>query len=606
MKNPFTTGRTSGRTPRLRRSPLVRYGLAGGILLAVGAYHLVPSVISPGAMSSAFEEELSGWLGAPASITGQADISYWPRPRLITHGAAVPRPGGGGLLVYGNAGTLTADISLYGALTGHPSFSNLALDNAVLIFEDAEGATAANPMAKAIASARDGHVDVLNGKGPGALTLANSTIAIAGEEEPWIIKAVNGDFEWARLDGAAEFSGSAEFAGEPTTVSVWAAKPAAVLAGQSSKVELSITNSANTVSYQGTASGREPYFLDGTFSLSTSDLQKLLAALGVETRLLGSVERASLKGQVSRSGNALRFSPIDLAFGDAKGSGVLDIVPQAEDGPSRVTATMAFSDIALFDAESSLPGWIDTMMDRSDDDERYALSDLDLRISAGTVRLSDITLSDVAASVIRTDEQTSFDIADSKLDTGSLFAHISVRNDDSADVRLNAEAVKSAPLFRQLGVAVPLESDALSLELNYAAALPFARDGKDGLTGSFRFSAQAGTLNWLDLASILETARNSRSFAFSPLKQSPYAFRAIKGRGTLNGAELTLDGVTIEAENEEITINGRIDTDTGKLSAHLTAVPTSGDGAPIALDIDGNALAAFARVSEATPPAADE
>ena len=97
----------------------------------------------------------------------------------------------------------------------------------------------------------------------------------------------------------------------------------------------------------------------------------------------------------------------NFGCGDAKGSGILDIELQTPEEPARISATMAFTDIALFDAQSSLPSWIDTMAEGSNDGTGEPLSDLDLRVSAGTVRLADITLSDVAASIIRTSEQTS-------------------------------------------------------------------------------------------------------------------------------------------------------------------------------------------------------
>ncbi|MGV0911793.1 AsmA family protein [Martelella sp. FOR1707] len=603
MRIPSPTALFSERPRRLVRRRWVRYGLAGGILLAVAAYHLVPTIVSPASMSDALEEELSDWLGARATVAGTPEISYWPRPRITAHGAAIPRPSGGGLLVYGNAAELTADFGIFGALSGNPAFSDLTFEKAVIVLEDGgdPGALPANRLAMAVAAIQDGEGGI-DGKGPGELRLIDSTIAIAGkgdgDGDPRIVKAVTGELDWEELNGAARFTGSAEVGGEPTEISLRTAKPVAMFAGGSSTVDLMLSNALASVSYQGTASGRRPYFLNGSFSLSTADLQNLMTRLGVETQLLSTVGQASLKGQVARSGPSLRFSPVELTIGDSRASGALDIVMQTPDEPARISATMAFTDIALFDAQSSLPSWIDTMAEGADDGTGEPLSDLDLRVSAGTVRLSDITLSDVAASIIRTSEQTSFDIADSRLDNGSLFAHVAVQNAGTAKVRLNAENVRSGPLFRQLGISVPLESDALTLELVYQANLPLERNAKDGLSGNFRFSAGPGQLTWLDLNAILATAENSNAFAFSPLKQAPYAFQSIKGRGSLDGTILTLDGVTIEGENRQITIEGRVDTATGQLEAKLTATPKTGDTPGIALDISGNALAAFARVTE--------
>ncbi|MAU20274.1 MAG: hypothetical protein CMH13_07035 [Martelella sp.] len=615
MRIPSPAALFSERPRRLVRRRWVRYALAGGILLAVAAYHLVPTIVSPASMRDALEGELSGWLGARATVAGTPEISYWPRPKITAHGAAIARPSGGGLLVYGNAAELTADFGIFGALSGNPAFSDLTFDKAVIVLEDAgvPGAAPANRLAMAVAAIQDGEgdaIDGIDGKGPGELRLIDSTIAIAGKGDgngdPRIVKAVTGELDWEELDGAARFTGSAEIGGEPTEIALRTAKPVAMFAGGASTVDLTLANALASVSYQGTASGRRPYFLNGSFSLSTADLQNLMTRLGVETRLLSTVGKASLKGQVARSGSSLRFSPVELAIGESRASGALDIVMKTPDEPARISATMAFTDIALFDAQSSLPSWIDRMAEGSNDGTGEPLSDLDLRVSAGTVRLADITLSDVAASIIRTSEQTSFDIADSRLDNGSLFAHVAVQNAGTAKVRLNAENVRSGPLFRQLGISVPLESDALTLELVYQANLPLERDAKDGLSGNFRFEAGSGQLTWLDLNAILATAENSNAFAFSPLKQAPYAFQSIKGRGSLDGTILTLDGVTIEGENRQVTIEGQVDTATGQLEAKLTATPKSGNAPGIALDISGNALAAFARVSEIpSGPASD-
>ena len=64
MRIPSPAALFSERPRRLVRRRWVRYTLAGGILLAVAAYHLVPTIVSPASMGDALEEELSDWLGA--------------------------------------------------------------------------------------------------------------------------------------------------------------------------------------------------------------------------------------------------------------------------------------------------------------------------------------------------------------------------------------------------------------------------------------------------------------------------------------------------------------------------------------------------------------
>ncbi len=577
----------------------LRILLAVMLLAGVAVYYLVPFIITPQAMADSLEDELSGWLGAPATISGDLNISYWPRPRITATAVSVARPDGTGPLIYGNSAWLVANFGFIGALSGNPSFSDLKLDGAVIILEQPDETTgpAANALARTIAELRDGTHASGGSEGPGALSVTNGTLGFTDKGETRIVKGVNAELDWPTLSGRARLSGSAILAEHETTFSLEAGKAAALIAGDASPVSLAITSQTANIRFDGTTSSARPYLLDGTFSLSTSALQELMAKMGVESSLLRNVENASLNGKVSRSGGSLRFSPVDLTIGAAKGNGVLDIVPSSPEGPVGISATMAFQEISLRDAQSSLAGWIDAVAparDRADDDG-LPLPGLDLRVSVGSVRLSDVTLRDVAASIIRTDMQTSFDIADSQLDDGSLFAHLAVRNDGTAAVRMNAENVRSAPLFKQLGFSVPLESDQFNLEMSYEARLPLNQGVSDGLTGRFRFSGRDGSLTWLDLGDILQSAATSNNFAFSPLKREPFAFNSVSGKGSLSGTTVHLDGMVMETANGQVRLEGDVDIGTGQIEAMLTRWNSNADAEPISVRISGNALAALAR-----------
>ncbi|TNB49175.1 hypothetical protein FF124_04060 [Martelella lutilitoris] len=594
MKNP----RKSKRSNRRMGRPL-RILLAVVLLSGVAVYHLVPFIITPQAMADSLEEELSGWLGAPATISGDLDISYWPRPRITASVVSVVRPDRAGPLIYGNSARLVANFGFIGALSGNPSFSDLKLDGAVIILEQPDETTgpAANALGRTIADLRDGQDASGSSQGPGALSVTNSTLGFTDKGETRVVKGVNAELDWPTLSGRARLSGSAILAERDTTFSLEAGKAAALIAGDASSVNLSITSQTANIRFDGTASSSRPYLLDGTFSLSTSALQELMARMGVESSLLRNVDNASLNGKVSRSGGSLRFSPVDLTIGAAKGNGVLDIVPSSPDGPVGISATMAFQEISLRDAQSSLAGWIDAVAPPKDgvDDDGLPLPDLDLRVSAGNVRLSDVTLRDVAASIIRTDTQTSFDIADSQLDDGSLFAHLAVRNDGAATVRMNAENVRSAPLFKQMGFSVPLESDHFDLEMSYEARLPLGKGVTDGLTGRFRFSGRGGSLTWLDLGDILQSAATSNNFAFSPLKREPFAFASVSGAGSISGTTVHLDRMVMETADGRVRLEGDVDIGTGQIEAMLTRWSRNADEEPVSVRISGNALAALAR-----------
>nr|WP_272212785.1 AsmA-like C-terminal region-containing protein [Marinicella sp. W31]MDC2878703.1 AsmA-like C-terminal region-containing protein [Marinicella sp. W31] len=423
----------------------------------------------------------------------------------------------------------------------------------------------------------------MHAEGLDSLELTNSTLGFTLDGQTSIVNDVNATLEWPVLTGTARFSGSAVIADRPTRVTLTAQNAAAMIAGRASAINLTIANDTANIRFDGMASSNRPYLLDGTFSLSTTQLQQLMTGLGVESTLLKNVETASLKGKVSQSAGSLRFSPVDITIDTARGNGVLDMTPPSADGPAEVSATMAFKEVSLFDAQSSLPAWINAFAPAAANgsENELPLARLDLRVSAGSVRLSDVTLRDVAASIIRSREQTSFDIADSRLDQGSLYAHVAVRDNGTASVRMNAENVRSDPLFKQLGFSVPLESDQFDLEMSYEAPSPLSDRRQEKLTGQFRFAGREGSLSWLDLGGILQSARSSDNFAFSPLRREPFKFVSVAGRGSLSGTTVHLESMEMETAQGKVRLAGDVDIDTGQIDALLTTWGEDADALPI-------------------------
>nr|WP_272212784.1 hypothetical protein [Marinicella sp. W31]MDC2878702.1 hypothetical protein [Marinicella sp. W31] len=142
----FLTGKNTATT---RRQKPLRRALAGILLLGIAAYYLVPMIIAPNTMAKNLTDGLTEWLGAPASIAGTSDISFWPRPRITATSVAVSRPDGTGPLIYGNGATLSARFGLFGALSGDPAFSDFTLDNAIIILEKPEASWALLPTTSA-------------------------------------------------------------------------------------------------------------------------------------------------------------------------------------------------------------------------------------------------------------------------------------------------------------------------------------------------------------------------------------------------------------------------------------------------------------------------
>ena len=599
MNRTTETPDTGRRLSRYRNRSPWRYVVAAVILLAVATYHLVPMIVSTERVTDQLKEDLTAVIGAPVTISGDTHISYWPRPEITISGVSAPQPPGRGPLVYGSIQTLTARFSLLKALTGETAFTDVTLESPTIILEETgeSGGPAHSRLSKALtvsAAAGSG----FRMTGVSSLSILDGTLGLSRDDDTKVIKGVNGTFSWPQLGGPMTFNGTATLNEQISDISATIDKPLELNRETASPVKLSLKNSLAEMTYEGTATRSAPYLMDGSFSFSTANTHQLGDWIDVPVLVLEDVNRLAIKGTVTRSSGSLRFSPATLSLGGSEGKGVVDLAPASEKQPLKMIATLAFGDITLSNIRSSLPAWIDAVSATPDEfsDEDWKLPALDLRLSASTVKLSDVTLEDVAASVMRSKTQTSFDIADSRLGSGTLFAHIGVQKNMAAEVDISAEKVAAEPFFRQLGFNVPLTSDSLDFDMAVDAELPFSRIAAENTTGDVRFTARGGSLAWLDFATLIEKAGTDNTFLLTYPGDTAFSFTRLKGDATLSGTELDLNDLIIETETDMISLTGSLDTQSGQLDATATITSKVDENAtPASVSIIGNPLASLVR-----------
>lgn len=580
-----------------RKRP-VRVIIGTVVLLGFAAYQLVPTIVSPATMTDRLKQEMTAWLGVPVTISGETSVSFWPRPSITVTGVAAPEPGGSGPFIYGSIQSFSANFNIVRALSGGAGFSNFVLQSPTIIFQEKadEGAPPQSTLAKAVAESGENGNSSARFAGPNSVDLIDGTLGLVRDDGTRVVKGLNGTLSWPNLQKSLSFSGTATLNGTITDISFTADKPLQLLDDHPSQLSLEIANNAVQMSYLGTATRELPHLLDGKLSLSTTDTRSLHSWTDLPLQVFENASTAALQGTVTRSGSSLRFSPASLTIAGSKGDGVVDIAQDENGQPSKMMATLAFGDVALPNLQASLPAWIDAVSANAAGDQTTPLTALDLRLSARSVQLSDIKLNDVAASIMRSKQQASFDIADSTYGNGTLFAHIGVQNNNTADVDIAAKNVQAGPLFRQMGFNVPLETSTLDLNLNFEARLPLGGLTADDASGTISFSAGKGTVSWLDFASLLDKAKSSDAFALTFAGDKVFNFDRISGSGTLEGENLSLSQLTIISGPDRIDITGDIDTRSGQIDVEV-ALSKTGDETvePVTFALDGNALASLVR-----------
>ncbi|TPW30785.1 hypothetical protein FJU08_08900 [Martelella alba] len=584
-----------GRLPALARRRGVKGILVVIVLAGVMIYHFAPDFLPQDVMKKQVEATLSDWVGAKVVVGGDAEISFLPRPKVTVTSIAAARPDGAGPLMYGNAKSMTAHFGIFSALRGKAVLSDLTVDGGVLVIEDTSGSTGApqGMLARMVAKPSGSGIT----KALGSVKFIETKLALDHQGKTQIINGINGELKWDRVSGPVSATGSALIDGTATHFEIKADTPFALLRGDQSSISLKVFDDQITTSFNGHATRAKPYFLDGTVSVETRDVKRLEDLLQIPMPMLDNVVSMSVSGTLGRSDSSLRFSPATVVIDGTSGNGILDIARDEASGTLRGMATLAFGDVKLPNIRTTLPGWIDDVTAFAGRGGRNApaLPALDLRLSAPSVALGDITLKDVAASIFRSTTQTSFDIADSQLGEGTLSAHVGITAGKQGAIQFTADNVDSSTFLRQLGVSLPITSPHLSIDAALQAPVPFSDLDRKKISGTVKFSATDGTISGLDLAQLFKRAETQRAFSLGFDSSVSLPFSKLTGTARIDGVIVTLAGLKLQSDIGIITLSGTLNTLNGAFDITLSHVTDENTGTePVVVKISGNAIAALA------------
>ncbi|WP_176082467.1 AsmA-like C-terminal region-containing protein [Martelella sp. HB161492] len=594
-KNTAEKSEKTGRLAALARRRGVKGVLIAVVLAVVMIYHFAPDILPQGVMKKQVEAALSDWVGAKVRVGGDAEISFLPRPKVTVTSIAAARPDGAGPLLYGNAKSLTAHFGIFSALRGKTVLSDLTIDGGVLVIEDTPASAGApqGMLAKMFATPMPSGA----GNAPGSVKFIDSKLALDRHGTTEVVNGINGEIKWDRLSGPISATGSALIDGAATNFEFKADTPFSLLRGEDSSMSLKVFDNQITTSFSGHATRTKPYFLDGTVSVKTNNVKRLEDLLQIPMPMLKNVDNMSVSGTLGRSDNSLRFSPVTVVIDGTSGNGILDIARDSDNGTLRGMATLAFGDVKLPNIRTTLPGWIDDVTAFAGRGGRNtpALPALDLRLSAPSVALGDITLKNVAASIFRSTTQTSFDIADSQLGEGTLSAHVGITAGKQGAIQFTAENVDSATFLRQLGISLPISAPHLNLDAALQADVPFSDLDRKKISGAVKFSATDGKISGLDLAALFKRAETQRAFSLGFDSSLSLPFSKLSGTAKIDGVMVTLSGIKLQSDIGAITLEGTLNTLNGAFDITLSRAPADDtDAEPVVVRVSGNAIAALA------------
>ncbi len=578
---------------RYRRAAMV---IAGGVVaLGLVSQVAAPYLISTALVRNGMEDAVEEWFGHEATIEGDPELHFWPRPHIILNDVSIRETEDPASRLIAHVDGLTASFELFPALRGKLVFEDFDLTRPRLFaVRQASGAIdwsmdgllnaavqntkTGTPTLDSALDAKIGEVTIRDGS-----VEISETASETGSARKTSVTAIHGTVEWPELSAALSSQLSATMNGKSFVLSFSTSQPLALMAGRNTDVEATLSSDLFSGQFSGGINVANYALLSGSFGISSQKVPDALDWLGIRVSGLDRLQQLSLKARLITTGNALRFEQVSLQANEAFATGILDLL-EPESGRPRLSGTLAFDKLnfsAIISALAPKP-----RAAAGDDVTPGALLgdilDLDLRLSSAEAQLGPLPLSNAAVSMINTRQMARIDLVDAGIDGGRLTGQISApegRINESADLRLSLRDVDLASVARRFGAQTILPEANGSAELNLHMAKPLGIAGAGDLSGSLRLTARNGRLSGIDLSTIRRLATTSAYFGLKDARDGSIAFNRMDVAATISNGVAELGETRVDGQNDLIVLSGLVPLETQglALSANIYAKT---DGTP--------------------------
>ncbi|WLR96438.1 AsmA family protein [Shinella sumterensis] len=560
--------------PRLVRSKFWVRAILVALVVVAGLRIGFSFLVQPETVERGLEQALENWTGAQVHIGKETHFSFWPYPRVTLRDVRVVPDGSGELI---SAETVSATFDLFGAVRGHPSFSDFELVRPIVrLRRQADGTfnwRHSGWLVQAIdaTKAAEGKpTSEPSDERIGTITLVDGVLEIvSGESRPYRISDIDGTVTWPTLRQRLTLALSGVSNGEMTRLSFDADQPLALLAGRDATVRTSLSADPGAVRFEGAANLSGSGFVNGTVQLSTPSLSRLLAWQGRDIPAVSTIGEMTVEANIATSGYAARLENVKLALDGTKATGVLDLNMPPQSVP-RIGGTLAFDRIdlrAFLSAFSPLPG-ADQNAPTIDTTFIHQFG-MDLRLSAGTATFSPFALKDLAAGMRIENGRASFDIGDSTLLDGRLTGRIAVAEEGfrgGGKLQFSLSNVDMGSIASTLALPGPLPSGIGSADFELSTKLPLWATTPSDMSGKFRLRLGSGTLTHFNRQAFEKLAAQGNFFSMSAAGDGSFAFNRADVEARLDRGLAELTKAEIESNDALLTLSGMVPYRTGSLA----------------------------------------
>lgn len=569
--------------------------LAALLLLAGAAVMLLPWIASTQIVRDRIAWELSLWSGYRVSLGEAPEIDVWPTFKAALRDVSF-HPWSGEEPAVLEADLLDLSLSPVAALRGRVEFTGVAMHRPSLRLTrhgdvlDLPASPGGGRMVRAIETARA--VVGVNPASPdqsalpthpfGTVEFLDGKIAIVSDEETENVTALNGKITWPALNRGGRINATAIWRGETVSVEASSGAPLILIAGGTGQLDISLKSALAEASFEGQANFSGETQLAGSARIASPSLRRMLEWTRVPIAPSASIGAASLAGDIEGSIKRIRLNSAVLTFGSNRGNGVVDIT--LTDEVPAISGTLAFDKLDLrtyLAAFTSLAAGTGNVYAPIDTGIASQLS-LDLRLSAPTATLGDLTLADVAASTQTKGTLTALDLSHANAFGGELQAGIRI---DTIEGKKTVELRVLGNDFEALALAKAAGGERLLPQgkANLSIILKGVGDDWNAVLGTADGSVTAtsgpGMLGGVDLQKFRERWTTGGFFPLSEIAGGPLPLAGIDFKAKVTGGVARIEKADVMLEGGRVLSFSGIIPYFGRalaLSGHLASVGPDG------------------------------
>ncbi len=215
------------------------------------------------------------------------------------------------------------------------------------------------------------------------------------------VENINATLDWRRLTSPATLNGTVNWRGTDADIALWINKPAALLRGNTSPVDLKIDSIAGSLTMDGTLAGRPSLQYEGRVAAYAPLLREAMQLFNISVPLPGPLRDARLTAQARVESNAMTLSDTHISLDGNAFEGSLAM--HKDQGRPVWSGTLATDLFALSPFLSDqLPAltpdgqWSREPIDTANLD----FGDLDLRLSASRAHFGRVLLENAGFSIL--------------------------------------------------------------------------------------------------------------------------------------------------------------------------------------------------------------